>query len=69
MNILEMYNVFMYLQVNFDKNMCDTIFDDLSDHLFDKWLRCNYNILNFISMLDNGNRIKLIDWGIKNYDV
>ena len=66
MDILDMYNVFMYLQVNFNKDMSDNIFEDLSDHLFEKWLKCEYNILNFISMLDNSNRIKLINWGIDN---
>lgn len=65
MNYLEMYQLFMYLQFNFNKDMCDKVFGDLSDHLFQKWLRCDNNMLNYMSTLDDGNKIKLIDWGVK----
>jgi len=62
-NMINAYNIFIFLQCNFNKKMSDDIFGDLSEHLFEKWLNCNYNIINFLSMLDNGNKQLILNYG------
>ena len=59
-------NLLSSLQCNFDKEMCDEIFNDLSDHLFDKWLKSNGNILNFFGQLDNQNKKRILKWSLTN---
>ena len=61
------FNVFLRLQNEFNKGVSNKVFGDLSNHLFRKWLNCERNILNFISMLDNRNRNKLLEWAYNNY--
>jgi hypothetical protein len=55
-------NLLLRLQSDFNKEICNIVFDDLSDHLFDKWLKTDRNILNFFSQLDIKNRKKLLKW-------
>jgi len=54
------FQYLLKLQNNFNKNLSDQIFGDLSDHLYTKWERCKGNILNFLTMLDEMNRGKLL---------
>ena len=61
------YNMFIFIQSNFNKNICDILYSELSNHLFNKWLKCDGNILNFISMLDNNNKLIILKWGFENY--
>ena len=59
-------NLLLRLQSDFNKEICDKIFNDLSDHLFKKWLQTNGNILNFFSRLDTKNQKIMLKWSI-NY--
>ena len=59
-------NLLLRLQSDFNKEICDRIFNDLSDHLFDKWLKTDRNILNFFSQLDIKNRKKLLKWSLSH---
>ena len=63
MSFEQHYNTFMYLQCNFNLFMCEEIFGNhLSEHIFEKWLNSNENILNFLSRLDTQNREKIYKW-------
>lgn len=59
-------NLLLRLQSDFNKEICDKIFNNLSDHLFEKWLQTNGNILNFFSRLDTKNQKIMLKWTI-NY--
>lgn len=62
-DLLTTYDMFLYIQNSFNKYICNQIYgDELSDHLFEKWLQCDYNILKFISRLDNRNKELLLEW-------
>lgn len=57
-------NLLLRLQCDFNKELCDKIFNDLSDHLFEKWLQTNGNILNFFSHLDIKNQKEMLKWSL-----
>lgn len=59
-------NLLLSLQCNFNKDLCDTIFEELSDHLFPKWVNSDGNILNFLTMLDISNKTRLLKWALHN---
>jgi hypothetical protein len=67
MSLLEDYNILLYIQNNFDKNISERIFNNLSDHLYKKWISCDQNILHFISVLDSENKNKILFWGKNTY--
>lgn len=60
-------NFLLRFQSDFNKEMCDRIFNDLSDHLFSKWLKTDGNILNFFSQLDLKNKKTMLTWLLKSY--
>jgi len=62
MNLNQAYNMLFTLQCNFNKDICDKIFESNSDHLYEKWLQSDENILNFIARLDKINKQKLFNW-------
>ena len=62
MNLETIFQYFLKLQNNFNKTMSDQIFGSLSDHLYAKWMKCDNNILNFLSRLDQVNRQKLFNF-------
>ena len=64
MNLIEVYNLLLSLQCNFNKDICDKIFKNDSDHLYIKWLQCNGNMLNFITRLDKMNQILLFNYAM-----
>ena len=64
MNLLTYTELLMNLQYNFNKSICDKIYKVNSNHLYEKWLTCNGNLLNFINRLDSNNRLLLIDYVI-----
>ena len=63
-NLITVADVFISLQCNFNKTICDEIFKDDSDHLFKKWTNSDNNIINFLTRLDTENKHKLLRWGI-----
>ena len=62
--VINTTNILLSLQSNFNKNVCDQIFDIDSDHLYLKWIGSNGNILSFISRLDDINKLKILKWTI-----
>jgi Fe-S cluster biosynthesis and repair protein YggX len=59
----ESFDIFLYIQCNFSKKICDELYKNLSTHIWNKWLQSNGNILIFINRLDKINRNLLLDWG------
>ena len=41
MSLLKDYNILLYIQNNFDKEVSSEIFKDLSNHIYKKWIVCN----------------------------
>jgi len=64
--ILHNTDILIYLQCNFNLSVCMEIYGEESNHLFEKWLTCDGNLLNYITRLDKNNRYKLLNWGLKN---
>jgi hypothetical protein len=60
------FDKFLKLQVNFNKDMCIDIFKNDAEHLFQKWLYCNYNIIEFINRLDDNNKHIILSWALQN---
>jgi len=56
------FNKFLYMQCHFSKDICDEIFGDMSDHIYQKWLDSNMNIVEFLSRLDSGKKRKMFLW-------
>jgi len=57
---------FIWVQYNLSFDLIQKIFNDEHNnnnkHLHSKWLQCDYNIIKFISLLDEENKQKLIDF-------
>lgn len=56
---------FIWVQSNLSFDLIQKIFNDENNsnkHLYSKWLQCDYNIIKFISLLDDENKQKLIDF-------
>ena len=62
----EVINILIKIQNNYNKEISNRIFGELSNHLYSKWLNCNKNILAFISQLDYSNKTKFFKWVNKN---
>jgi hypothetical protein len=67
MNITESYNILSSLQSNFDIYMCDNIFGLNSNHIYDKWITSQQNIINFLTTLDHVNRQKLLNYASEQF--
>lgn len=61
-DLIDNLNLFWYIQNIFCKEICDKIFENSSDHIYEKWVESNYNLLNFLSKLDVYNRLKILQW-------
>ena len=61
--LLYYYNIFLHLQNRVSKDICDEVFGELSEHIYIKWINCDYNIIYFLSQLDDANKEKLLYWG------
>lgn len=51
---------FQHMQVNFDFEICGKIFGDDCNHMYNKWLECNSNIIDYISRMDSSNMKKFL---------
>ncbi len=58
----DFYEQLLEMQCNFSKYISDKIFGNLSNHLFQKWLKCNNNIVSFLSRLDAVNKGKIFNY-------
>lgn len=56
------FELYLHLQCNFNKQICHQIFENLADHIWQKWLTSENNILFFINRLDAVNRSKVYEW-------
>lgn len=57
------YDRLEWLQYNLNLDLMKTIFgEDLYEHLYWKWTRCDDNIIDFITLLDIENKQKLFDF-------
>lgn len=61
------YSILSQLQFNFTYQVCSSIFPTDTDHFWEKWVRCNYNIISFINLLDVLNKQKVLFWVERNY--
>ena len=66
--LINCYKIMSYIQCNFNKKISDDIFNELSDHLYSKWIDCDFNLLNFMSRLDKQNKLILLNWGEQNVE-
>jgi hypothetical protein len=55
------------LQNNYNKTISDEVFGNMSEHLYDKWLDSDDNILCYLTRLDTHNKLKLLKWTEDNY--
>lgn len=62
MSLFESYNKFLFIQCRFSKDVCDNVFGDLSNHLYNKWDSSCPNVIDFLSCLDPTNKQKLFEW-------
>ena len=63
------YFIFQIIQTNFSYENCKKIFNSiLSDHLWEKWVKTDNNIIKYLSKLDNINRSKILNWGLSLVD-
>lgn len=63
---MESYNLFISLQINFCTQVIKDIFGDDWLHYERKWLHSNQNFLYFMSMLDDDNKKKVLDYAKLN---
>lgn len=61
------YNLFFFIQNNLTTEVLQKIFTKDYKHYELKWISTNYNLLNFMNLLDENNQNRLIEWGKKNY--
>ena len=52
----------IYIQNVFDKEICNKLFGDLSNHIYQKWIDSDFNLVNFLSKLDNQNKLHFMKW-------
>ena len=62
--LMEVFNILLSLQCNFNKNICEQVFGLCSEHLYEKWVSSDGNIINFMTRLDVDNKAKLLSWGM-----
>ena len=61
-----MLNILLFIQNWYSYEVAQKLFGTMADHLFDKWISCNQNLINYFTMLDDVNTKKLLDWGKSN---
>ena len=62
LNCMTYTTLLMDLQYKFNKSVCDEIYTLNSSHIYEKWMSCNGNLLDFINRLDNNNRLLLVKY-------
>jgi hypothetical protein len=56
------YNSLNWFVNNFNLELSNIIFNDVGNHLYEKWNYYDYNIFYFINSLDSVNKNKLFTW-------
>ena len=56
------YNSLYWFVNNFNLELSNIIFNDVGNHLYEKWNYYDYNIFYFINSLDSVNKNKLFTW-------
>ena len=57
------FQIFLSMQCNFCYEVAEKVFLINSDHFWNKWLRCDNNMITFLAMLDSSNKEKMFNWG------
>ena len=63
------YYLFFFIQNNLNTEVFEKLFENDYKHYEYKWISTNYNLLNFMDLLDTKNQNKLVEWGLKNYSI
>lgn len=61
--INESYKILLAMQSNFHLGICEELFGDLAEHIYQKWTGSNENMLNFLTRLDQNNLNIMLSWG------
>lgn len=62
-DLMTCYLRFKWIQNNMDLELSKKIFGiELYEHFYNKWTKCDTNIIYFISMLDLQNKEKLFNF-------
>lgn len=56
------YNSLNWFVNNFNLELSNIIFNDVGNHLYEKWNYYDYNIFYFVNSLDSVNKNKLFTW-------
>ena len=61
-NVKQYYNLFNTIQNTLSEDIISSIWENDSDHFFNKWLTSENNIILFIAKLDDNNQNKLLEY-------
>ena len=63
------YFIFKILSSNLSPDLCESIFGkDLKNHMWEKWLSQDTDIIKFLSCLDSFNRKRILDWAENSFN-
>ncbi len=65
---MENYYIFNALQNKLNGDILEEIFGKESEHFKLKWYKSNNNILYFLEMLDDNNKLKIFEYAKYNLD-
>jgi hypothetical protein len=63
MNDNDAVEIFVIMQTNFNKFLCEELFPWDPVHFWVKWENSNGNIVTFLNNLDPCNQFILVEWG------
>ena len=67
--LVELLDFYLFLQNRICWSSMKQVFgEDMANHLLPKWEWCNGNVLNFMTVLDEKNQKKLIEYGVGIYE-
>jgi len=62
-------NSLITLELNFDLSRSIQVFEELGEHLFEKFNKSERNMLKFYTRLDAGNKQKLLEYVVRIADI
>ena len=60
------YQILLKMQLTFSYDICSLIFNEDTEHFWNKWLNTQNNMLLFLKILNIVNRNKMLEWGEQN---
>lgn len=64
--VYESYQILFTMQSNFHLGICEELFGGLAEHIYQKWIESNENMLNFLTRLDQKNINIMLLWGVNS---